>query len=125
MKSRKKRKSNIVVQFIEFINMVKMFHWQTEYYSKHKITDDLYKTLNEQTDKYVEILFSKKLILNFPKTIAMVTNLDNAAFQQKVEKFKNYLISLNYSKEDSDLQNLRDDILGSLNQFNYLFKMQS
>lgn len=38
-----------------FQDQVKLFHWNTESYGKHKSLDDLYVHLIEATDKFVEM----------------------------------------------------------------------
>ena len=43
--------SKIVLTFLEFLNMIKLYHWKTRSYSQHKATDELYGRLNENIDK--------------------------------------------------------------------------
>ena len=45
----------------------------------------------------------------------------NFNFKQEVEMYKEYLNDLQVNtKKDTDLLNIRDEILGHLNQFTYL-----
>ena len=52
----KKFQKEITVIFFEMLLMVKLFHWKTHSYATHKATDELYSKLNEDIDKFIEIL---------------------------------------------------------------------
>ena len=39
--------------------MVKLFHWKTHSYATHKATDELYSKLNDDIDKFIEVLLGK------------------------------------------------------------------
>ena len=50
------------------LNVVKIYHWKTFSYATHKATDELYEELNENIDKFVEVLLGKcKERANLPK----------------------------------------------------------
>jgi len=54
------------------------------------------------------------------KSIKLHSINDNDKMKIHVEKFIKYLMSLDKKKLDSDLYNIRDDIVTDLNQFLYL-----
>ena len=55
------------------------------------------------------------------KTIPLLDYTDVSGFKREVEMYKDYLIDLQVDdKKDTDLLNVRDEILGHLNQFTYL-----
>jgi DNA-binding ferritin-like protein len=120
--------NEITVVFFEILLMVKLFHWKTYSYATHKATDELYASLNEHMDKFIEVLLGKtgtRINLVNKKTISLVdlTSLDQ--LKAKVDSFKKYLVSLTNNRalssmNDTDLLNIRDEILGDLNQFLYL-----
>lgn len=97
--------------------MVKLFHWQTLSYAKHNATDKVYKELNENIDKYVEVMLGKHQTRPNIKNVTLLTTKNP---EKEIEKFKQFLIGLHYQQENSDLANIRDEILGNLNQFTYL-----
>jgi DNA-binding ferritin-like protein len=120
-----KQKSHIVKLFLEMLNMVKLYHWKTHSYAQHKATDDLYSKLNEQIDNFVEILLGKdeSRIKTIEKKIELVDFKKVGDFKSRVYDYREFLIDLNMyfdSRRDSDLLNIRDEILGSINQFLYL-----
>ena len=49
----------ITIVFFEMIMMVKLFHWKTHSYATHKATDELYESLNEHIDEFIEVLLGK------------------------------------------------------------------
>ena len=124
----KKFEQEVTVVFLEMLLMVKLFHWKTNSYATHKATDDLYSKLNANIDSFIEILLGKngnRIDLMSNKTIKLVDLKSIDSLRREVESFKGYLVSLNDNKAmkqmlNTDLYNIRDDILGDMNQFLYL-----
>jgi hypothetical protein len=120
-----REKSNIVKMFLEVLNMVKLYHWKTHSFAQHKATDELYERLNENIDKFVEILLGKdqSRVKMLEKRIDL-NDPDNVKdFKTKIFEYRTFLTDMNMffdSKKDSDLLNVRDEILGDINQFLYL-----
>ena len=118
----------ITVVFLEMLMMVKLFHWKTTSYATHKATDDLYTKLNANIDGFIEILLGKsgsRIDLIGNKEIKLIDLTNQEAFKREIESFKGYLVSLNDNKamqtmSNTDLFNIRDTILGDLNQLLYL-----
>ena len=120
----------ITVKFLEMLLMVKLFHWKTHSYATHKATDELYESLNSNIDKFIEILLGKtgsRIDLMKHKTIHLMDLDSQDALKNKIESFKGYLVSLDNNKAlhqhkmtNSDLYNIRDEILGDMNKFLYL-----
>ena len=118
----------ITVKFLEMIIMVKLYHWKTYRYSTHIATDELYTSLNEHMDKFIEILLGKSGertdLMNTTK-ISLVDNNSFLKFKERLSSFKTYLVNLNRNKammmmSNSDLLNIRDEILGDINKILYL-----
>ena len=57
--SMKKFQKEITIVFFEMLLMVKLFHWKTHSYATHKATDELYSKLNDDIDKFIEVLLGK------------------------------------------------------------------
>ena len=120
----------IAVVFLEMLMMVKLFHWKTTSYATHKATDELYTKLNANIDSFIEILLGKSgsridLMNNSEKKFKLIDLSNQEALKREVEAFKGYLVSLNDNKamlsmSNTDLFNIRDTILGDMNQFLYL-----
>ena len=118
----------ITVVFLEILLMVKLYHWKTTSYATHKATDELYSKLNENIDSFIEVLLGKsgtRTDLMGHKNIRLVDLSSSESLKREVDTFKGYLVGLNDSKAmklmtNTDLYNIRDTILGDLNQFLYL-----
>lgn len=118
----------ITVVFLEILLMVKLYHWKTTSYATHKATDELYTKMNANIDSFVEVLLGKsgsRTDLMRNKNIKLVDLSSPESLKREIDAFKGYLVSLNDNKAmklmtNTDLFNIRDTILGDLNQFLYL-----
>jgi DNA-binding ferritin-like protein len=122
----------ITVVFLEMLLMVKLYHWKTTSYATHKATDELYTKINANMDSFVEVLLGKSGVrtdLMSHKHIRLVDLSSAEALKREIEGFKGYLVGLNDNKamkkmSNNDLFNIRDTILGDLNQFLYLLSFK-
>uniref|UniRef100_A0A6C0E3M0 Uncharacterized protein n=1 Tax=viral metagenome TaxID=1070528 RepID=A0A6C0E3M0_9ZZZZ len=130
-KNKNKNKYNqekIVLTFLEMLNTVKLYHWKTHSYPQHKATDELYSNLNKNIDSFVEIMLGKtgtRVNLTNVKHISLHDCNTLGEFKAKIDEYKNFLINMNSDARvnitnNSDLLNVRDEILGNMNQFSYL-----
>jgi DNA-binding ferritin-like protein len=118
----------ITVVFLEMLMMVKLFHWKTHSYATHKATDELYASLNEHIDSFIEVLLGKtgsRIDLMSNRTIKLIDLNSQEQLKSKIMSLKSYLVGLDNSRalstmSNSDLLNIRDEILGDLNKFLYL-----
>jgi hypothetical protein len=118
----------ITVKFLEMLMMVKLYHWKTHSHVTHKATDELYDSINSTVDKFIEILLGKtgsRIDLTNHKTIALIDLGSEDQLKERIESFKKYLVGLNQNRaitsmSGTDLLNIRDELLGDLNQFLYL-----
>jgi hypothetical protein len=119
----------ITKKFLEMLNTIKLYHWKTYSYPAHKATDDLYSKLGESTDKFIEVLLGKaqnRINLLGSKTLRLRDMKSPEEFKRIIGEYKSYLVNLNSNKamksmSNTDLFNIRDEILGDLNQFLYLY----
>ena len=118
----------ITVKFLEILLMIKLFHWKTTSFATHKATDELYASLNTNIDTFIEVLLGKSgsrtdLLSN--KNIALIDLNSQEQLKSKIDSIKSYLVDLDSNKglrtmSNTDLFNIRDEILGDLNKFLYL-----
>ena len=119
----------ITITFLEMLLMIKLYHWKTHSYATHKATDELYSKLNKNMDHFIEVLLGKtekRTELVSQKNIKLIDLSSHEEFKREINSFKGYLVGLNDNKamqkmSNTDLYNIRDEILGDLNQFLYLF----
>jgi DNA-binding ferritin-like protein len=123
------KKTIIVENFMEMLNTIKLYHWNTHSFAQHKATDELHEKMSGHVDKFVEILLGKKgdRILHIKSTIPIMNNKTVMSFRDQVYKYRQYLIDMDgcfNSTNDTDLLNVRDEILGDINQFLYLLTLE-
>ena len=118
-----------IKRMLESIHAIKLYHWNTKSHSTPKATDALHAKLSELVDHYVEVFIGKidaKLKMSDYTTLT----LKNLSTNKEMEKFIIDLIDflttvhtkLDMDK-DTDFLNIRDEIVGELNQFLYLLRM--
>lgn len=117
---------DIVSHLLTIRNQVKLYHWQTGSFARHKATDDLTAALDTSIDTFVEIYMGK---YGRPKVSGTIKlhNFSESAAKSFVAKERKYLevdLPRKIKKTDSDLLNVRDEILGELNKVLYLFTLQ-
>jgi hypothetical protein len=118
----------VTVKFLEMLMMVKLYHWKTHSYATHKATDELYDKLNGDIDHFIEVLLGKtgsRIDLMKQRSIRLLDLHSVEQLKREVDMFKSYLVGLDTKKalptmSNTDLYNIRDEILGDLNQFLYL-----
>lgn len=121
--------AELIIQFLQMLNTVKLYHWRTYSYATHEATDKLYTSLNDNVDKFVEVLLGKRgerVNLN-TNNISLTDCATKQEFKNEIVRYKEFLVNLNnhYAFSDdmtnTDLFNIRDEILADLNQFLYLY----
>ena len=125
-KTRKAKKGGeIVTVFFNIREQIKLYHWQTKSFAEHKATDDLVGTLDTNIDKFVEAYMGRYGRPYVKKTLPL-KNLTVTGIRSFITKSDVWLaekLPRMLKKTDSDLLNIRDEILADLNQVKYLFTL--
>lgn len=118
------------VQFLLEAQMqFKILHWQTKGYSRHIAFGNIYSSLSDKTDLFVEVAMGKYgrfTLDDEDKTLTLINMLemDLPAF---LKSLKSDITSMSndLSKEkDTDLLNIKDEILADVNQLSYLLTLE-
>jgi hypothetical protein len=120
-----KKGGEIVSVFFHMRSQIKLYHWQTRSFSEHKATDDLVTALDTNIDKFIEVYMGRYGRPYIKKTLP-VKNLTVTGIRSFITKSDEWLASSlprMLKKTDSDLLNIRDEILADLNQIKYLFTL--
>ena len=123
---------NVILTFIEMLNTIKLYHWKTKSYPTHKATDELYADLNTNLDTFVETMLGKtggRFDLMRVKCSQLNDYNSIDGFRKNIDCFTMYLINMtnniNFKQLlNSDLLNIRDEILGNINKFLYLLTFE-
>ena len=113
---------------MELQAQVKINHWQTKSFARHKAFDELHGELVDLTDTFAEAAmgkYSRFKLENEDKTINIV-NLSELDLKEMLQTSKEALIqwTSEFDSTDTDLLNIRDEILGLLNKITYLLTLE-
>jgi DNA-binding ferritin-like protein len=115
--------------FFTLRSQIKLYHWQTYQFARHKATDDLITALDELMDSYVEVYMGKygrpKMTSTTNSTV--VKNMSEstaAAFVRGSIKYLETTLVKRLKPTDTDLINIRDEMLSNLNKLLYLFTLK-
>ena len=112
---------------LQMQNQLRVFHWQTKSYAQHKALGYAYESLDELIDTFVETALGRQEA-NFSNG-----NIDIKLFDSKeldictaMDTYKAFLVEITTKlspETDTDLLNIRDEMLGILNKTCYLLKL--
>ena len=118
---------NIIKFFFHITSSIKLYHWQTTNFARHKATDDLHSTLLELIDSFVETFIGKYERPIFPSKFNLnIKTLDDEIAPIALQEYISYLtneIPKYVDKKDTDLLNIRDEMLAILHKTLYLFTL--
>jgi hypothetical protein len=115
--------------FLQLRDQLKLYHWQTHVYSRHVATDKILEALEHNIDSFVEIYIGKYGRPKLSKKHLSITlqNLTEAGAMRLVKASHKHIqtvISASLDPRlDTDLCNIRDALMGDLNQLLYLFTL--
>jgi hypothetical protein len=117
----------ILTSLLTYQNQLRIFHWQTKSYSQHKSFGNAYEMLDDKIDSFLETFFGK-----YGRIVAASVfgiELDNYTAESFAEYNDDFITFLSdelpgyLAEGDSDLLNIRDDILGAVNRLKYLLTL--
>jgi len=114
--------------FFTVREQVKLYHWQTHLYSRHKATDNVLKSLDEHMDLFVEVYMGKYGRPNMTRTTntVQVKNMSEKMALKFIKDCVSHMtgpFTRSIKGTDTDLLNIKDEIVGELNQLLYLFTL--
>lgn len=121
--------ANTIQFFFMMRDQLKLHHWQTTSFARHKATDQVIQELDGLIDQFVEVWVGGHAR---PRVTAATSeiklrNLSEAAAVKFVRGCIGYVtgpFSKALKPTDTELLNIRDEILAQLQQLLYLFTLQ-
>ena len=112
---------NIIGPLIQLQQQLRIFHWQTKSHAEHEAFGKAYSGLDDLIDTFVEtymgIFGTAKPTVTYSITLQ---SYSDSNVQQTIDDYVLYLNSMSSEiPENTDLLNIRDEILGELNQIRY------
>ena len=120
--------STLLTTFLTFQNQVRIYHWRTHSYARHVSSGNLYEEIDELIDKFIETLQGKTERITYDQITVKLFKLQD---DEMVELLTNFAVFLEEKVEaflkkvgnSSDLKNIRDEMVGKVNQTKYLFSL--
>lgn len=115
----------IASKLIEIQTQLKFYHWQTTSYARHQAYGATYDALSPLIDNFVEILMGKYgRVPALPMKVYNRNEKDCLTFiDETVATLLNLSNTFN-STDDTDLLNLRDEMLSLFNKLKYLLTLK-
>ena len=115
--------------FFEMRAQIKLYHWQTQRFSRHKATDEVIEALDKLIDEYVETYMGKygRPRMTGATSTIKVMNMADSTAARYIRSCIAYLqgpLVRRLKPADTDLVNLRDEMLGELNKLLYLYSLK-
>jgi hypothetical protein len=115
----------MVEMLIEMEQQMRIWHWQTKSYARHSAFGSTYSELGDLIDSFMEAYMGKYGRIQVDGTIDLSNMADDVI--SKVDMYVQFLLSMNEtldSSVDSDLLNIRDEMLALLNKLKYLLTLK-
>lgn len=117
----------IVTNLLTLHNQLKIHHWQTKSYAEHQALGGAYDTLTEQIDEFVETFMGKYGRIESQNGFKIeLSNYADLSTVDFIDKYIGYLVNnlpKDLEESDTDLLNIRDEMLGGLNKLKYLLTL--
>lgn len=116
-----------VATFFTFILEIKLYHWNTNIYARHTASDALFNTLLGLLDTFVEVYIGRYNRLSGDNLHLKLKTYRDTDMKKLLESFTYFLkddISKMLKESDTDLLNIRDEMLAEVHKTLYLFTLQ-
>ena len=124
MEISKPEMENLYIQLTQFRETIKLYHFQCESYAEHKSSDDTLSTYDDLYDKFFETWqgIDGRLKFNTIDGGNVTITYNSSLSKSDIYVIINYIIDVltEFTHRSTDLQNIRDELIGCLNKFKYL-----
>jgi DNA-binding ferritin-like protein len=114
--------------FLGLQAQLRIFHWQTKGYARHNAFGVTYDTLEDLIDTFVEEAMGKygRFTLDDETNTIQLANLKELKPEAMLDVIISALNQFSEQLEESDtnLLNLRDEMLGAINKLKYLLTLE-
>lgn len=119
---------NIVTKLLTYRNQAQILHWQTTSYSEHMSLGALYEGISDLTDSFVEVFMGKNGRIVAQDTFNLsLSNYKDMSPKELIDDMKDYFtneLPKMLKPEDTDLLNIRDEMLALANKTQYLLTLK-
>jgi hypothetical protein len=121
-------KEDFILKLVQIQNQFRFLHWQTTFEAKHKAYGKIHDNLGDLIDDFVEGMMGKYGRPQFPSEFMIAfQDIDSISLQKFIDGCCEFLLGMSDQldpKVDSDLLNLRDEMLLQFNKLKYLLTLK-
>jgi DNA-binding ferritin-like protein len=107
---------------------MKINHWQTKGYARHNAFGGFYDSLSDLIDTFVESAMGKygRFTLDEETKTIQLSNLSELDMKGMISTVRDAFVQMSEQLDpsDTDLLNIRDEMLGELNKLSYLLTLE-
>ena len=115
-----------ISKFLTLQNQLRIHHWQTPSYAEHKALGKAYEALDGLIDTFVETHMGKYGKDTEQRRTIELHGYETSQPMPVLKYFENYLsndLPIELKGNDTELLNIRDEMLGVINQTKYLLTL--
>lgn len=121
-------KEQLILDLLSMQLQFKLLHWQTMGDAKHRLYGDVYDSLGGMIDSFVEIMMGKNGRPEFGEGESIsFKDISSINMQTFLDDIVEFLVGMSDSLDDrydTDLLNLRDEMLALINKTKYLLTLK-
>lgn len=117
----------ITEHLLQHVNQIRLYHWKTTSYSRHKATDDYMDVINPIIDNIIESLQGGRglrIVSSFGLKYQYIDDKNAGAYLESEKYWFENQMPLLLDKKESDILNLRDELLSALKRLMFLFTLK-
>lgn len=121
-------KEELIKKLVQIQIQWKFLHWQTYGDAKHRLYGDIYDGLGTLIDEFTETMMGKYGRPQFESEFALAfQDISSLSIQNFMDGITEFLVDFSDqldSRYDTDLLNIRDEMLGLINKSKYLLTLK-
>ena len=121
-------KEELILKLVQIQLQWRFLHWQTFGDAKHRTYGEIYEGLDDLIDSFAESMIGKYGRPEFdPEFSIMFQDIKSLSIQNFMDGITEFLVSFTDqldSRYDTDLLNMRDEMLALINKSKYLLTLK-
>jgi hypothetical protein len=121
-------KEEFILKLVQIQNQFRFLHWQTMGDAKHRAYGEIYDSLGGTIDSFTESMMGKYGRPEFDSEFSiMFQDIKSLTMQNFMDGICEFLVGMTDqldSRYDTDLLNMRDEMLAEINKLKYLLTLK-
>ncbi len=118
-----------VIKIMNFQQQMRILHWQTTSFARHNAYGGIYDSIDDLLDKFAEVCMGKYGRIELTDEISelKLKNMKDFSINSYLNEFCDFLVELTGEfddEKDTDVLNIRDEILSEVNKLKYLLTLK-